>query len=513
MAAAAGLLRGSVPSWAAAVPALSLGSDLYQSIGVRPLINCKGTFTILSGSLTLPEVKTAMLEASKHFVHIDELMEGVGKRLAELTGAESGIVTCGCAAALTHATAAAIAGGDPEKIHRLPDLTGLRNEVIAPHYSRTVYEHAIRILGATIVEVESEDGLRAAINPRTAMVMVLGGPEDTGPFGLKQVADIARQYQVPVLVDAAAEGLIIPNMHLERGADLVAYSGGKVLRGPQSAGLLLGRKDLVQAAWLNSAPHHAFGRPMKVGKEDIMGMLAAVEMWVRRDHEAEWKEWESWLDEIARRVAGVPGVSTKILQPAGLSNHRTHRATGEAKAFLRHSPRLVVEWESDRLGVTGEEVEKHLFESDPRIVLASGTGNRREGAASSVTVMPWVMQPGDAKVVADALHRLLSQPPQVATPGKPRRAEANVDGQWTMHIQFVLGSGEHRLFFEQDGEELVGTHTGEMTGGDLSGWLEGDEVHFKSSHRYEGGRFEFDFYGKVDGDAMNRTGNVGDRIC
>ena len=161
LVAAAGLLRGSVPSWAAPVPALSFGSDLYQSIGVRPLINCKGTFTILSGSLTPPEVKTAMLEASKHFVHIDELMEGVGKRLAELTGAESGIVTCGCAAALTHATAAAIAGGDSEKINRLPDLTGLRNEVIAPRYSRNVYDHAIRMLGTKIVEVESEDGLHA----------------------------------------------------------------------------------------------------------------------------------------------------------------------------------------------------------------------------------------------------------------------------------------------------------------------------------------------------------------
>ena len=495
LVAAAGLLRGGVPSWAAPVPALSFGSDLYQSIGVRPLINCKGTFTILSGSLTLPEVKTAMLEASKHFVHIDELMEGVGKRLAELTGAESGIVTCGCAAALTHATAAAIAGGDPEKINRLPDLTGLRNEVIAPRYSRNVYDHAIRMLGTKIVEVESEDGLRAAINPRTAMVMVLGTPEDTGPFGLKQVADITRQHQVPVLVDAAAEGLAIPNVHLERGADLVAYSGGKALRGPQSAGLLLGRRDLVQAAWLNSAPHHAFGRPMKVGKEDIMGMLAAVEMWVRRDHEAEWKEWESWLDEIARRAAGVAGVGTKTLQPAGLSNH---------------SPRLVLEWESDRLGITGEEVEKHLFESDPRIVLAAGTGTRREGGASSVTVMPWQMQPGDAKVVADALHRVLSQPPQVATSGKPRRADANVDGQWKMHIQFVLGSGEHRLFFEQDGEELVGTHTGEMAGGDLSGWLQGDEVHFKSSHRYEGGRFEFDFHGKIEGDAMEGEVELGE---
>ena len=250
---------------------MSFGSDMYQSIGVRPVINAKGVFTMLSGSLMLPECRQAMQQASRNFVQIDELMEAVGKRLAELTGAESAIVTCGCAAALAHATAACLAGGDPEKIHRLPNPDGLKSEVIVPSYSRNIYDQSVRMVGPKIISVANEEEMRMAINDRTAMAMLVGSPRDRGPLGLKEVAAIAHEHDVPVLLDAAAEALTIPNVHLERGADLVAYSGGKALSGPQSSGLLIGRKDLIQAAWLNSAPHHAFGRPMKVGKEDIMG--------------------------------------------------------------------------------------------------------------------------------------------------------------------------------------------------------------------------------------------------
>ena len=164
------------PAPAAEAGALQIGPKIFESIGVRPLINAKGTFTIVTGSQSLPEVKQAMMEASKHYVHLDELMAGVGKRLAELTGAEWGIVTNGCAAALTHSTAACIAGADPEKLQRLPSLDGLKNEVIAPRHSRNVYDHAIRMLGVKIVEVNDLDQLRKAINPRTAMIMILAQP-------------------------------------------------------------------------------------------------------------------------------------------------------------------------------------------------------------------------------------------------------------------------------------------------------------------------------------------------
>ena len=214
-------------------PALETGPTLYESIGVRPIINCRGTFTIISGSQTLPEVKKAMDEASRHYVQMDELMEAVGKRLAEITHAEWGIVTAGCAAAITNATAACIAGSDPEKMQRLPNLTGLKNEVVMPRASRNVYDHATRMLGVAVVEVNSAEELEAAFNPRTAMVLIYSSTAaEKGPVNIENVCRVAKSHGVPVLIDAAAETPTFPNHHLGRGATMVAYSGGKCIRGP-----------------------------------------------------------------------------------------------------------------------------------------------------------------------------------------------------------------------------------------------------------------------------------------
>src|SRR5262249_6267347 len=235
-------------------------------------------------------------------------------------------------------------------------------------------------------------------NERTAMAYVLAGPGDEGPMGTKVVAAIAQRRSVPVLVDAAAEDLTIPNIHLERGATVVTYSGGKCLRGPQCAGLALGDKSLLQAAWANSAPHHAFGRSLKVGKEEIMGMLAAVEMWTKRDHKAEWATWQSWLDTISSRVTKVNGVSTRIEMPDSLSNN---------------APTLVIEWDGNKLGITGQEVAKHLYDTEPRIILAGARGSRPHTPASSVAVMPYMMTPGDDKVAAERLYAALSKPPKI----------------------------------------------------------------------------------------------------
>lgn len=487
-------LLGAAGSGDPAQAALEIGPDLYRSIGVKPVINCKGTFTIMSGSLSLPEVKQAMFEASKHFVHIDELMEAVGGRIAEITGAESAIVTCGCAAALAHATAGAVAGGDPEKIQRVPVLDGMKDEVIAPDYSRNVYDHAIRMVGVKMVTVSSLEEMASALGPKTAMVMVLASPPGAGEFGLEPIAKLAHEHGVPVLVDAAAEGLTIPNVHLKRGADLVAYSGGKALRGPQSAGLLLGRKDLVRAAWTNSAPHHAPGRAMKVGKEDIMGMLAAVEMWVKRDHDAEWNTWMSWLDEIAESVKRVDGVTTEVLQPRGLSNY---------------SPRLEIRWNGDQLGIYGKELEQHVYRDDPRIVLASGSGTRREGGESSVSVMPWQMSPGDSTVVAKVLRAKLSNPPKfpaARTGGSPAQAA----GPWEVSIDFPIAPAKHTFFLEQSGEDLRGSHHGDRTEGDLTGWVDGDRIHVASRHRWEGAVFGFTFDGRVRGDRIEGEVDMGE---
>jgi L-seryl-tRNA(Ser) seleniumtransferase len=217
---------GIKPPRASAAP-LAIGAGVYQSIGVRPIVNCKGTFTIISGSLSLPEVKRAMEEAGRHYVHIDELMDGLGRRLAEITGAPRGIVTAGCAAAMTHVTAACLVGTDPERMQQIPNLHGLKSEVIIPAYSRNVYDHAIRMLGVKIVEVSDPASLEASFNERTAMAYVLAGPGDEGPLGTKVIANIARRRAVPVLVDDAAEELTIPNIHLPRGGSDLTRSVGR----------------------------------------------------------------------------------------------------------------------------------------------------------------------------------------------------------------------------------------------------------------------------------------------
>ncbi len=469
--------------------------NVYRAIGVRPLINARGTFTIITGSQSLPQVKAAMEAASRDYVHMDELMAGVSQRLAEITGAEWGIVTNGCCAAIAHTTAACIVGSNPERMQRLPDLTGLKNEVIIPTYSRNVYDHAVRMVGAKIVEVDDPRRLDEAFNQRTAMVYILAGPGDEGPLGTAVVCAAAKRHNVPVLVDAAAEGLTFPNVHLARGATAVAYSGGKCIRGPQAAALLLGEKNLLQAAWANSAPHHAFGRALKVGKEEIMGMLAATEAWKIRDHDAEWQQWLGWLNHISTRVTAVGGVTTSVIQPIGLSNK---------------TPSLRILWDGAQLGITGSEAAKLLLDTEPRIVVAGGTGTRPNSMASTLTVTPWMMMPGDEKVVADRILAVLSKPPKFTNPEVPQGSPVPVQGQWEVTINFGRGSATHYVAFEQSGNSLVGTHRGEFVEGDLAGTVAGNEVVFKSSQKMEGTRLSWDFTGKAAANSMKGTVNMGE---
>jgi D-glucosaminate-6-phosphate ammonia-lyase len=475
---------------------LDISSKLYESIGVRPVLNARGTFTIITGSQSLPEVKKAMEEASRHYVQLDELMEGVGKRLAEITKADWGIVTAGCCAALTHFTAAAIAGFNPERMQRLPDLTGLKSEVVIPAYSRNQYDHAIRMLGVKVVEVHDIAELDASLNERTALIYILAGRNDQGPLGTKAISEVAKKKNVPVIVDAAAEILTIPNIHLERGATAVAYSGGKCIRGPQAAGLLLGEKSLLQAAWINSAPHHAFGRSLKVGKEEIMGMLAAVEMWTKRDHKAEWREWEARLESISTRVKQIDGVTTSVVQPnEGLSNR---------------TPTLRVQWDGARLGITGQEAAKLLLDTDPRIVVANASGMRPAAMASALSIVPYMMMPGEDKIVADKLYAVLSKPPKFDNPPTPQGQNASIAGQWDVKLEFGRGSASHTLMLEQDGAKLAGTHRGEFSAGDLAGTVAGNTVRFRSSLPTIGSTVSFDFNGTVDGEKLSGTVNLGE---
>src|SRR5215204_4418091 len=253
-----------------------------------------------------------------------------------------GMVSAGCAAGMKHVTAACVTGGNPEKLIRIPDLTGFeKTEVIIPRSSRNSYDHAIRNIGVRIIEVNSPEELENALNERTAMIYIMAYDESQPgqPLSLENVSKIAKQHKIPILVDAAAEVLTIPNVHLQRGATVVAYSGGKAICGPQCAGLLLGRKDILQSAWQASAPHHGPGRDNKVGREETLGMLAAVEAWVKRDHGAEWKSWLGWLDTIGKRVAAIDGVKTAVREPTDELSNR--------------SPSLAITWDAAALNVTG----------------------------------------------------------------------------------------------------------------------------------------------------------------
>jgi seryl-tRNA(Sec) selenium transferase len=493
----------------AAVPAQTAGlaatpQHVYQSIGVRPLINARGTFTIISGSTMLPEVRAAMDAAAQKYVHLDELTEAVGARLAVLTGADWGLVTNGCSAGLTLAGAACVAGGNPDLHVRLPNLSGFqKDEAIIPTHSRNVYDAALRAVGLRVREVATFAELETELGQRTALIYILAGPAaDASPLSLKAIAPLARAKGVPILVDAAAEILTIPNVHLQNGATLVAYSGGKCLRGPQTAGLLLGQKDLVRAAWVHSAPHHGFARALKVGKEDAIGMLMAVEMWVKRDHDAEWKRWIGWLEHIAQRVSTVDGVTTSISQPNGLSNR---------------TPSLRVLWEQQRLGLSGEAAARILLEGNPRIVVPAARGGARGGGAqpgmTGVSVTPYMMAAGEERIVADRLHALLSKPPAQPPDQPPATPAADLSGPWTVRIQYAAGTSFHTLHLTQTGNDLGGLHQGEFMTREISGTIDGASVRIRSAYgEQHGDSVNLTFSGKVTGDQMSGALDMGEYL-
>lgn len=478
---------------------LRAGDEIYQSIGMRPLINARGTFTIISGSLMLPEVRAAMDAAARRHVHLDELAEALGARLAELTGADWGMVSSGCAAALTHATSACVAGGNPDLHVRIPNLQGFpRDEVIIPKHSRNVYDAAVRAVGVRVIEVETVDEFESALGPRSAMIYILAGPEaDNSPLNTKAVAGIATPRGVPVLVDAAAEILTIPNVHLQNGAALVGYSGGKCLRGPQSAGILLGRKDLVRAAWVHSAPHHGFARSMKVGKEEAMGMLAAVEMWVKRDHRAEWNQWLSWLDYIAKRVSAIEGVTASVQSTTELSNR---------------TPTLLIMWNGARLGINGKAVAKLLFETEPRIATPGARAGKGAGE-TGIAITPYQMSPGEEKIVADRLHAILSNPPKQEAAQPMRQPVADLSGRWDVQIEFVAGRSRHFLHLRQQGNRIDGTHQGDFVSRDLTGTIDGDRIQLASNYtERHGDSLVFNFAGKAAEKELSGTLDMGEYL-
>lgn len=478
----------------------------YSDIGVRTFINCCGTRTIHSGTLMLPCVREAMIEASRAFVNMDELMEGVGARIAELVGAEFAIVTSGGAASLCVAAASAVTGGDPEKIQRLPDVSGGKDRVVMWETGRFTYDQAIRAVGVEIVEVSDEADMNAALKDERVAMVALLGTDDRSLLPVKETAALAREHGVPVLVDAASEHLANPNPYLADGVTMVAYSGGKYLRGPQCTGLLIGEEKWVRAAWTNAAPHHTFARMMKVGKEEIMGILAAVEYWAgERDDKADYKRMERELKAISDEVTKVDGVGTNI---------EAFQVPGGGKGVSgrggRANPRLEIRWPAK--WVHRLELREALLEGEPRIML----DDRGEGEGN-VYILPFSLQEGEGRIVGNAVRRVLERgsldtprlrsgqaPTAVAT-----RDGFNASGSWRLEIGFHAGVVGHRMEIEQDGEVLRGRHEMDRLASEIAGWVRGDEVEIVAEHRTEGTTIVYTFRGKVEREAMRGDVEVG----
>ncbi len=495
--ALAPVAAAAAPAAALALPARSgtEADNLFTRIGVRPLINGRGTYTIISGSRSLPQVKQAMFEASHYYVDMDEMMNGIGAELGRLMGAPWGIVTNGAEAAICLATIACIAGTNIEKCQALPYVK-VKDQVIIPKYSRNPYDLGVRMAGVEIVEVETAEEMQDRISSRTAMIYVMSGPPaETGPLSIANLCAIARTNGIPILVDAAAEEPLNPNIHLAKGATLVCYSGGKCLRGPQSSGILIGDKSLCRAAYFQAAPHHAYGRALKCSKEESMGLLAAVQQWYKRDHAGEQRMWRGWMQTIENRLKPLPSTSFEYLEPADLSNKAT---------------RLRVRWDANVLGITGPELVARLDAGTPRILIDPGAGRRPDQMASSVVIMPYMMDPGEDRIIADAMHAVLTNPGHYDNPVVPGGAPAAIGGTWAVTVQYLLGQGDQKFVLEQSAGKITGMHHGEIYSGKLEGEVHGDQVRLRAAMQVPGNPIHWTFTGTAQGNAMSGAADMGE---
>jgi len=377
----------AAPAVTGIAPAAVARRDYFKELGVRPIINAAGTYTALTASLMLPEVMDAINYSSKTYVRLQELHDAVGERIAKLIGCEAALVSAGAAAALTLGTAACITGTDKEKIVRLPDTEGMKNEVIVQKSHRYGYDHAVRNCGIKFVEVETADELSRAVNNRTAMMLFFNANDPVGKIHAEEFVALGKKHKVPTLTDAAADVPPVENLsrYTKMGFDLVAFSGGKAIRGPQSAGLLLGRKELIQAARLNGPPNSdTIGRGTKVNKEELLGMMVAVETYLKRDHKADWAEWEKRGKVIADSVSGIKSIKTSTW-------------IGE---IANHVPHLQIRWDQSVVKISYAEVMKKMRDGEPAIELTPGQPD-------CITVGMWTLQRGEDQIVAKRLREVL----------------------------------------------------------------------------------------------------------
>jgi len=394
LSAAAGVLLNPRKMLGTAAPpneALSgfgASGNVYDELGVATLINGQGTMTILGGSVVRPEVEAVMALASRHFVSIPELEVAAGKRIAEmlkLPANYSAIVTSGAAAAMTCGLAGILTGDNPKLIEQLPDLTGMKSEVIIQKSHRNGFDHQLRATGVKLVEVESREDVKRAVNAKTAMMHFTNFANAAGQIKVDEWVKLAHEYQIPVFNDAAADTPPVSHLwdYANMGYDLIAFSGGKAIRGPQCAGILMGKKELVASALLNSSPNEdTIGRSSKVGKEEIVGMVKALESYLKEDQEALDKEWWRRLDGISAEITRVPGVSTSFSVPD----------------IANHVPHMDIAWDPRKISLSVGDASRALRTGKPAIVL--GTSER------GLLMNSFMLQPGEEKVVADRLTQL-----------------------------------------------------------------------------------------------------------
>src|SRR5450432_4107208 len=365
--------------------------NVYEELGVTPVINGEGTMTVLGGSLMRPDVEAAMTLAGHHFVPVLELEAAAGKRIVELLRLPEGygaIVTSGAAAAMQSGLAGILTGDNEKFIEQLPDLTGMKSEVIIQKSHRNPFDHQLRATGIKLVVIETREQLSRAINPKTAMMHFSNFANSAGEIKVEEWVKIAHQHNVPAFIDAAADTPPVSHLwdYANMGYDLIAFSGGKAIRGPQCAGLLLGKKDLVGYALRNNSPHEdTLGRSQKVGKEEIVGMVKALELFLAEDHAALNLEWQRRLEYISGVVGKIPGVSTEFSVPD----------------VANHVPHLRITWDEKRISATPKEVSAALKQSKPSIII----GASEQGGGLSMN--SFMLKPGDEKIIAASLTQIL----------------------------------------------------------------------------------------------------------
>jgi L-seryl-tRNA(Ser) seleniumtransferase len=375
------------------------GVDYYQKLDVTPLINAAGTYTIFTASIMPPEVQAAVAIAATQPVHLLELHDGAGAYLAKRLKCEGALVTSGAAAALTVGTAACVTQGNKEAIVNIPiDMSGLKNEVIVQKTHRYEYDHALRNCGIRYVEVETMEEYQKAFTDKTVMTHFFNA-EDRGKISREDWIRVAHQHNIPCFNDAAADVPPISNLwkYTQMGFDLVTFSGGKGLRGPQCSGLLLGRKDLIDAAKLNNSPYsNSIGRGLKVAKEEIVGLVAAVDWFLSQDDAAMEAEFRKRADLIAAKVQTLPTVKTQVFVPE----------------VANHVPHLLITYDANHIKLSGKEVLQQMRAGKPRIELNPATGGGPAsaglpGGANTIIVGVWMLQPGEDAIVADRLYEVL----------------------------------------------------------------------------------------------------------